>query len=354
MVELVSTADVIFCTLATSGISLLKHSRKGIDDLVIDEAAAATEVECCIPFFLHPKRLLVVGDPLQLPATIFSQQAKLWGLEKSMHHRLMYECNHPHTMLDLQYRMRPEICLFPSQRFYGGMIANGENVASPSYKGHASILGDRHYSFIHVADGIEQVNHHGSYGNLCEANVVVQLVKEFRENFLKKHNGDNHNASLSWHSPERVRVITFYSGQVSLIERLLVEANISGVTVATVDSSQGSESDIVIVSFVRSKGIGQRYSVGFLTDNRRLNVALTRARFQLVCVGNIYGSLRFELNGAIKDLVENSVERGHIVELENRGKDAQLEVTSQDMEDQNDFFDGSDVRKRRRILPGDN
>ena len=104
MVELVSTADIIFCTLATSGISLLKHSRKGIHDLVIDEAAAATEVECCIPFFLHPKRLLVVGDPLQLPATIFSQQAKVWGLEKSMHHRLMYECNQPHTMLDLQYR----------------------------------------------------------------------------------------------------------------------------------------------------------------------------------------------------------------------------------------------------------
>ena len=249
--------------------------------------------------------------------------------------------------------MRPEICLFPSQRFYGGMIANGENVASPSYKGLASILGDRHYSFIHVADGIEQVNHHGSYGNLCEATVVVQLVKEFRSNFLKKFKGNNHTTSLSWHSPERVRVITFYSGQVSLIERLLVEANISGVTVATVDSSQGSESDIVIVSFVRSKGIGQRHSVGFLTDNRRLNVALTRARYQLVCVGNIYGSLRFELNGAIKDLLENSVERGHVVEFKNCGKDAKLEFSSQDSDDQNFFFEGTIVRKRRRILPDD-
>jgi hypothetical protein len=62
--ELLSTANIIFCTLHTSGISAIKYSRK-IDDLVIDEAAAATEVECCIPFFLHPKRLLAVGDPMQ-------------------------------------------------------------------------------------------------------------------------------------------------------------------------------------------------------------------------------------------------------------------------------------------------
>jgi hypothetical protein len=103
MKELVSTANIIFCTLHTSGISLLKYSRK-IDDLVIDEAAAATEVDCCIPFFLQPRRLLVVGDPLQLPATIYSNRAKIWGLEKSLHHRLMYECNHPYTMLEFQYR----------------------------------------------------------------------------------------------------------------------------------------------------------------------------------------------------------------------------------------------------------
>lgn len=62
--ELLSTSNIIFCTLHTSGISAIKYSRN-IDDLVIDEAAAATEVECCIPFFLHPKRLLAVGDPMQ-------------------------------------------------------------------------------------------------------------------------------------------------------------------------------------------------------------------------------------------------------------------------------------------------
>lgn len=115
---------------------------------------------------------------------------------------------------------------------------------------------------------------------------------------------------LPWNSAERVRVITFYSEQVAEIKRMLMKANLSGVTVATVDSSQGSEADLVIVSFVRSNGLNQHDSVGFLSDDRRLNVALTRARYQLVCVGNIHGSLRSAPKGAIKDLIKWSVGLG--------------------------------------------
>ena len=81
----------------------MKRSKQ-IDYLLIDEAAAATEAECCIPFLLRPKKLLAVGDPKQLPATIISQYARDMGLDKSMHHRLMYECNVKYTMLDVQYR----------------------------------------------------------------------------------------------------------------------------------------------------------------------------------------------------------------------------------------------------------
>jgi superfamily I DNA and/or RNA helicase len=120
---------------------------------------------------------------------------------------------------------------------------------------------------------------------------------------------------LPWNSADRVRVITFYSEQVAEIKRMLVKANLSGVTVATVDSSQGSEADLVIVSFVRSKGSTQKDSIGFLSDDRRLNVALTRARYQLVCVGNIHGSLRTAPKGAIKDLIAWSVELGHTINL---------------------------------------
>jgi superfamily I DNA and/or RNA helicase len=73
---------------------------------------------------------------------------------------------------------------------------------------------------------------------------------------------------------ERVRVITFYFEQVALIERLLAESNLSGVTVATVDFSQGSKSDIITLFFVCTVGVGREQSVGFLSDYQILNVAL--------------------------------------------------------------------------------
>jgi superfamily I DNA and/or RNA helicase len=72
--ELLATADVIFCTLSTAGVSAMKATRQ-IDDLLVDEAPAATEPELCIPFHLRPKRLLAVGDPMQLPALVKSKYA---------------------------------------------------------------------------------------------------------------------------------------------------------------------------------------------------------------------------------------------------------------------------------------
>ncbi|KAL3805664.1 hypothetical protein HJC23_005908 [Cyclotella cryptica] len=96
--ELLSTARVIFCTLSTAGASIFKHTRQ-VDDLLVDEAAAATEAEICIPFHLRPKRMLAVGDPMQLPPTIMSRRASDLGLSKSMHDRLMNECDEDYFML---------------------------------------------------------------------------------------------------------------------------------------------------------------------------------------------------------------------------------------------------------------
>jgi hypothetical protein len=126
--ELLATAHVIFCTLSTAGVSVLKQTRR-IDDLLVDEAAAATEPELCIPFHLQPTRLLAVGDPLQLPALVVSPYAMQLGLAKSLHQRLMMDCgDKDHVMLDVQYRMKPDISSFPSKHFYEGQLTNGANV----------------------------------------------------------------------------------------------------------------------------------------------------------------------------------------------------------------------------------
>jgi senataxin len=126
--QLLSSARVVFCTLASAGAAVLKKSNFVADDLIVDEAAAATEPELSIPFGFHPRRMLAVGDPRQLPAMVGSQRAAQLGLGQSLHERLMYDCGYPHIMLNVQYRMRPELSQFPSQHFYEGKIVNGPNV----------------------------------------------------------------------------------------------------------------------------------------------------------------------------------------------------------------------------------
>jgi superfamily I DNA and/or RNA helicase len=271
--ELVESADILFCTLSTAGNSIVSGSRE-IDDLVVDEAAAATEAEIYIPFCLKPKRLLIVGDPKQLPPTIFSSRAKMLGLGLSLQERMMNGCGHKYTMLNIQYRMHPAISAFPSRKFYNGLIANGSNTKEVR---SSRWLDGRPYTFMQV-NGTEErpPNRKGGLRNPQEAEVVVDLVQQLVG--LRGQRDDN------WNSSDRIRIITFYQDQVSLIKKKLIETGLNGVLVATVDSSQGCEADVVILSFVRSNG----ESAGFLRDDRRMNVAITRARHQLVCVGNMH------------------------------------------------------------------
>ena len=306
--ELLATADVIFCTLSTAGISAMKHT-PNVTDLFVDEAAAATEAEICIPFHTRPNRMLVVGDPMQLPATIMSRHASDLGLGKSLHERLMYDCGKEHVMLDLQYRMRPEICTFPSRSFYEGKLMNGDNVVKESYGSHSTTLFDGKPVVFLQSSGSERKASSGSYCNKEEGQVVVDIVKALRA----KSSDDN---STNWSSSDKIRIITFYQAQVVLIQQMLRQSGLSGVLVGTVDACQGCEADVCILSFVRSNQgrCGNiKHSVGFLCDDRRLNVALTRARYQLICIGNVLGTLSSAKDTTLADLAAEARERGCII-----------------------------------------
>ena len=316
--ELLASADVIFCTLATAGGVLFKNTAR-IHDLIVDEAAAATEPEICIPFQLQPTRLLAVGDPMQLPATVLSRKAIELGLAKSLHERLMFQCNHPFTMLDCQYRMRPEISAFPSSRFYRSLIQNGENVLRNNYRGKIGLLNGRPYTFLQVTGKEEQIPG-GSYRNHMEARTIVDLILQ-----LQTQAQSHSDLKNTWHSVDRVRVITFYQAQVGLIKRMLHQKNLGDkIVISTVDSSQGCEADIVLVSFVRSQGppsdastskgnqkVATRQAAGFLTDDRRLNVSLTRAKYQLICIGNANGME--QLVGSDSETLRHLVRHGRQV-----------------------------------------
>ena len=122
--EKISTASLIFSTLASSGSSIVRRNLR-IHTLIVDEAAASVEAEFLVPLLLYPRRILLVGDPGQLPAMVCSRfnKSRLDGrgedsvrtgaFEESIMERMIalgkagggYE----HSMLDLQYRMDPEI-----------------------------------------------------------------------------------------------------------------------------------------------------------------------------------------------------------------------------------------------------
>lgn len=172
------------------------------------------------------------------------------------------------------------------------------------YKSDTSILDSLPYSFFHI-EGKERKVTSGSYSNAEEALAAIQILKGLRGKAPLK-------GSEPWHSPDKIRIITFYQGQVSVMRRLLNQHGLGQVLVSTVDSSQGCEADIVIVSFVRSNDNhgSIRRTAGFLADDRRINVALTRARYQLICLGNAHGTLSQSGATTLKAIVDDAKERG--------------------------------------------
>ena len=169
----------------------------------MDEAAATTEAELFIPLHLRPRRMLAVGDPNQLPASVTSQKAVNFGFDNSLLDRLMFGCGEDHNMLDTQYRMNPAISKFPNKTFYDGKLRNGENVKSLLYKSDVPIMGPEPYLFVNISGVEQREGHCGSYFNLQEAKAIVGLVKMLKEESLSRN-------IQHWGAIERIRILTFF------------------------------------------------------------------------------------------------------------------------------------------------
>jgi len=231
-----------------------------------------------VPLKLGCKRLILVGDPKQLPATVFSAVAQAHHYDRSLFQRLQasqYKVN----MLEEQFRMHPAISAFPSKQFYDGMLKNVLELedfekAFPAPWSRINCFGP--VVFFHLKGSMTKSKE--SLTNEDEASFVLQLYQSLPMLYPPEK---------SWR--DRIAVISPYAEQVQLIRARfrtlfkLKRKDPCPIDVNTVDGFQGREKDIIIVSVVRAN---QKGSIGFVTDRRRMNVAFTRPRLNLWVVGH--------------------------------------------------------------------
>jgi len=267
--EIFMDVDVVCTTNSTAGSELFH--RRFFDLLVIDEATQSTEPSCLIPL-VHAKRVVMAGDHKQLPPTILNQEAERKGLSKTLFERVLgLFGNEIRSVLRIQYRMHRDIMDFSNQEFYNNSLIADESVESH----RLSELGVREESnpVIYLdTKGLDcgENTRKGSTSkeNPLEAGLVSKIVDLLLHAGVKERD---------------IGIISPYDDQVDLLRRNLPLDISEHLEVKTVDGFQGREKEVIIVSFVRSNPQG---IIGFLSDLRRLNVSLTRARRKLILLGD--------------------------------------------------------------------
>jgi regulator of nonsense transcripts 1 len=271
--EVLTNADVICCTCVGAGDPRL--SKLKFRTVLIDESTQSAEPECMIPLVLGCKQVVLVGDHQQLGPVIMNKKAAKAGLNQSLFERLVILGCAP-IRLQVQYRMHPCLSEFPSNMFYEGSLQNGITM-------HQRLRRDVDFPWPVVDNpmmfwsnlGSEEISASGtSFLNRTEAQNVEKIVTRFFKAGVK---------------PEDIGVITPYEGQRSFVVQSMQQSGTfrkeyyKEIEVASVDAFQGREKDFIVLSCVRSN---EHQGIGFLSDPRRLNVALTRAKYGLVILGN--------------------------------------------------------------------
>ncbi|BAD84367.1 DNA helicase, UvrD/REP family [Thermococcus kodakarensis KOD1] len=302
--EIIQEADVVLTTNASAGLEVVDYGE--YDVAVIDEATQATIPSVLIPIN-RAKRFVLAGDHKQLPPTILSEKAK--ELSKTLFEGLIERYPEKSEMLTVQYRMNERLMEFPSREFYDGKIKAHESVknitladlgvSEPEFGNFwdEALKPENVLVFIDTSkreDRFErQRRGSDSRENPLEAKLVTETVEKLLEMGVK---------------PDWIGVITPYDDQRDLISSMVGE----DIEVKTVDGYQGREKEIIVLSFVRSNRRGE---LGFLTDLRRLNVSLTRAKRKLIAVGD---SSTLSNHPTYRRFIEFVRERGTFIEIDGK------------------------------------
>ena len=323
--SLFADARVIACTLTGSAHHLLQGRRFGT--LFIDEAAQALEASCWIAI-QKADRIILAGDHRQLPPTIKSPAALSGGLDKTLMQTICENKPRCVSMLNVQYRMCDEIMQFPNREFYDGLLHSDPSVKYRGIldwdtaiewvesdletengkrktenedltpKSNSFHLSDFTFPFSSgetlASDGLSRINP-------AEARQALQALR----NYIERIGRDR-----ILHERLDIGIISPYKGQVQLLRRMLRRDSYWKplrhlISVNTVDGFQGQERDIILISMVRQNEQGQ---VGFLSDLRRMNVAITRARMKLIIIGHSPTLCRHPFYKRLKHYIDNITE----------------------------------------------
>jgi predicted DNA helicase len=248
--RLFEEADVIAGTpigLYDAGINHL-HFRT----LVIDEAGQCIE-PLAWSIFPFAEKIVLTGDHWQLPPSVLSNEAARSGFNRSILEIAVAATANVY-LLNTQYRMRPVIAGFSSNYFYNSLLLTAEHLQNTGM----------HICFIDTAgSGYNEI--YGPDGTSLQNEGELRIVQKLLE--------------TEWPDPLKTAFISPYSGQVAAAKEILPKQMRS----STIDSFQGQEKEVIIVSLVRSNDEGD---IGFLKDYRRMNVAITRAKEQLIVIGD--------------------------------------------------------------------
>ena len=270
--DLVTRAQVITATLVGSNHYTVRNAK--FHTVVIDEAGQALEPACWIPI-LKAKKVVLAGDHCQLPPTVKSNEAGKNGLNTTLLEKCVAAHPEAVTLLEEQYRMNEMIMGYSSHVFYQDKLRAHASVAH-----HLLFPGDSPLAFVDTAGcGFDERSEGTSTTNPEEAAFLFRHLTQLATQ-LNAHYGIAAFPSIA--------VISPYKQQVELLKEQLAHTPAlkeygSKISVNTIDSFQGQERDIVYIGMTRSNTDNK---IGFLSDIRRMNVAMTRARKKLVVIGD--------------------------------------------------------------------
>jgi ATP-dependent RNA/DNA helicase IGHMBP2 len=272
-------AQVIACTPVVSAGRMMRD--KQFSTVFIDEAAQALEPMCWIPI-TRSKRIVFAGDHFQLPPTVKSKKAEDLGLKQTLFEHCM-QMENVSVMLNTQYRMNEKIMNFSNAEFYEGKLIADASVKDSllSYDENEHLLHSP-FDLIDTAGCgyTEIVNPESlSIANPEEATLLTDHLKLLLQQY---EHGNKRGKKIS------IGIISPYKEQVQHLTLKIAEDEVlknylSQIAVKTVDGFQGQERDVIYISLVRSN---DAMEIGFLSDTRRMNVALTRAKKKLVVIGD--------------------------------------------------------------------